>query len=199
MNPKNEILETNIVDVSKEVKHSLKDGLEKINIVPLEKSINLNNLIRNTRSITNTTKLRKSQFEQLCTGGFGKQPCTCNYPDHPNVPIFQLGTDEITTRASNITNGSSGPSNCKELQNKGYSLEGFYLARFNTKRVKAIYCDFNKKNEDTVTKLATKFSSRQNDESASPEVLRFCVRSQSCKLIYPDYPDIPLIYFKNKI
>jgi len=197
LKPKNETLETNSVDVSKEVNHLLKDALEKLNIGPLEQSINLNNPIRNTRSITNSTQLRKSQFEQLCTSGFaGTQPCTCYYPDHPNVPIFQLDTDEITTRASSI-NGS-GPSNCEELKNKGYSLNGFYLARFNTKRVKAIYCEISRKNEDKG--LATKSSARKIDESASPEVLQFCdsVGNQPCKFIYPDYPDIPLMYFKSK-
>jgi len=124
------------------------------------------------------------------------QPCTCYYPDHPNVPIFELGTDEITKNAT-IINGT-GPSNCQDLQKLGYSLKGFHIiVLFNSKRIKTIYCDFDQTNENTIQKVASVVSSstKQKDAaSVSSEVIQFCngIESQSCKFLYPDYPDISL-------
>ncbi len=61
-------------------------------------------------------------------GVFGAQPCTCYYPDHPNVTLFEIDTSEITINATRV-NGT-GPENCEDLQSIGHSLAGFYLVRF---------------------------------------------------------------------
>ena len=50
---------------------------------------------------TNPSNQLKYQFEQLCRG-FGRQPCTCYHPDHPDVTIFELSSDNITANASRI-------------------------------------------------------------------------------------------------
>jgi len=92
---------------------------------------------RKARSVSSNDVLQ-SQFDQDCRG---YQPCTCYYPDHPNVTIFELGTDQTTINATAI-NGT-GPGNCEDLKQLGYSLEGFHMVRFNSKTVKIIYCTFN--------------------------------------------------------
>ena len=94
------------------------------------------------------------QFEQHCKP---YQPCTCFYPDHPDITIFELGNDITTINAADI-NGF-GPGNCDDLQRLGYSLEGFYMVRFNSKRVKTIYCNFYQRNYYNTAK---KPASRKN-------------------------------------
>ena len=83
----------------------------------------------NERTCSNSSKditsaPRKSK--QLC-GGFGTQPCTCYYPDHTNVMIFELDTDEVTKNASNL-NGA-GPATCEDLQYMDHKLPGFYMVQ----------------------------------------------------------------------
>ena len=140
----------------------------------------------------------KTQFGQLC-GGFGREPCTCYYPDHPDVTIFELSSDEITVNASK-TNGS-GPSNCTDLQAIGYSLKGFYVIRFNEKRIKTIYCDFNMMNKNMYTNLTIPIysSNKENASFVYSKISQFCegLGSPPCNALYSDYPDNPLFEFKK--
>ena len=147
---------------------------------------------RYTRSVTKPAP--KSQFEQLC-GSFGRQPCTCYYPDHPDVAIFELSSDEITLSKAN----GNGPSNCTDLQAIGYSLKGFYMVRFNKKRIQTIYCDFNQSNANTNAEKATMASTNQRNSSVRQEFSEFCkgLQSQPCKVLYSDYPDIHLFDFNK--
>lgn len=83
----------------------------------------------------------ESQFEEFCRG-VGSQPCTCYYPDHGDVTLFELSSDDVTKNATERANGT-GPASCEDLRKIGHSLNGFYTIRFNLKRVKAIFCVFN--------------------------------------------------------
>jgi len=146
-----------------------------------------------------TPVLKNVQRPQLCALGFGTQPCTCYYPDHPNVTLFQLDTDEITKNATSV-NGT-GPENCEDLQFMRYSLAGYYMVRFKPNRVKAIYCGFNETNEDLGNKspvVKKSFLKQIRDGPESSETIRFCngIGSQSCTFLYPDYPDAPLVHAK---
>jgi len=142
-----------------------------------------------TRSESGNCSIQ-SQFEVFCKK-VGSQPCTCYYPDHPNVTDFELSTDEITRKMSG--GNGTGPSNCTDLGNIGYSLTGFYMVRFNSsKRLKAIFCEFDE----------TAFASIENQKvtavqtllvDKSSKRLRFCggVRDQPCPFFYSDNPDSP--------
>lgn len=119
----------------------------------------------NNKKLTSSTRFLKSQFGQLC-GGFGKKLCTCYYPDHSDVTIFELRSDEITTNAFYKINGT-GPSNCTDLQNIGHSLKGFYAVRFNGKRINSIYCDFNEIELDVNTNVTASSSKKTNASAVS--------------------------------
>jgi len=146
---------------------------------------------RHARSVT---KPPKSQFEQIC-GAFGQQPCTCYYPDHPDVTIFELSSDEITLSKMNGT----GPSSCADIQAIGNSLKGFYMVRLNDKRIEPIYCDFNQTNEKTNTETIKMPSTNQRNSSMHTEFSQFCkgLQSQPCRVFYSDYPDIRLFYINR--
>ena len=136
------------------------------------------------------------QRKQLC-GDFEHQPCTCYYPDHPNVTRFELDTDEITQNAANF-NGT-GPASCEDLKKIGYQLAGFYLVRFKPKRVKVIYCSFNQTFQNLNIKNQATNSFKHGDAGSS-KMAQFCnsrSESQPCIFLYPDYPDIQL--FNTKI
>jgi len=123
------------------------------------------------KQLTSATRVLKSQFGQLC-GGFGRQPCTCYYPDHPDVTIFEISSDEITTKASKI-NGT-GASNCTDLKNIGYSLKGFYTVRLNGKRINIIYCDFNEKKQNVSPNVLASSSNKTSPSTVSQEISQFC-------------------------
>jgi len=146
------------------------------------------------RYARSATKPPKSQFEQIC-GAFGQQPCTCYYPDHPDVTIFELSYDEITLSKINGT----GPSSCADIQAIGNSLKGFYMVRLNGKRINTIYCDFNQKNENTNTEKIKIPSTHQRNSSVRQEFSQFCkgLQSQPCKVLYSDHPDIRLFYINR--
>jgi len=131
--------------------------------------------VRKARSnLCNSTALDE-QFEQFCTSA-GSQPCTCYYPDHKSIPQFELGIDELTKSASGL-NGT-GPGNCQDLKDLGNKLEGLYLVRFNSKRIKTIYCSFNNepiknaKNQDRNQKVT---DPKEGTIGRSSEtIIRFC-------------------------
>lgn len=154
--------------------------------------IDKNYVFRNKRSTLKNAS--EPQSTPLCTG-FGVQPCTCYYPDHPNVPLFQLDTDVITRNASNV-NGT-GPETCEDLQVLNYNLPGFHMVRFKPNRVKTIFCAFNQTaKNDLNSKIQSDeqmFSLEQNALKV-PEMFKFCngPGSQPCTFLYPDYPDISL-------
>jgi len=136
---------------------------------------------RKTNSTTD--KSIPSQFENSCTRN---QPCTCYYPDHPNVTKFELSTDIITQNASGM-NGT-GPGNCEDLKDLGYTLMGFYMVRFNSKRVKTIYCEFN------ITKPNKNSKPKRFKRTPRPRKLRLCggVGHEPCTFYYSDNPDAQL-------
>lgn len=147
--------------------------------------------LRKTRSSSNKNTSLAEQFEQLCSS-VGSQPWTCYYPDNRNVPIFELSTDIFTEKASGV-NGS-GPASCQQLKDSGHDLSGFYLVRFNSKRAKAVFCEFsnatkvtNKNKEETIEKTS---ENKANDRKTSKSI-RFCggVRGNQCTYLYSDHPD----------
>ena len=148
---------------------------------------------RNHRKIRSTSNdsYYGLQYEQICRAS-GNQPCTCYYPDHPDVVQFQLGVDEITTNATKV-NGT-GPSSCEDLKKLGHFLNGFYMIHFNTKRVKATYCVFNQTSSETFLKIPTynSFNPITANKSSS-KVIRFCggVKGKPCRFYYSDNPDSP--------
>ena len=89
-----------------------------------------------TRRSIKSKNTSSPQSDQLCGILEVQPPCTCYYPDYPNVPQFELDTDEITNNASSL-NGT-GPESCEDLRSNGYNLAGFYMVRFKPKRVKAV-------------------------------------------------------------
>jgi len=148
-----------------------------------------NSFARETRSTFDDLLLL--QFEKNCIDP-GHQSCTCYYPDHINVTVFELSTDEITRNASGV-NGT-GPSNCQDLQRFGYSLIGFYMVRFNTKRIKSIFCNFNKTIKTEINSLENrpnKNLKQVDDTTFSLKRIRFCgaFKSYRCKYFYSDHPD----------
>jgi len=132
-------------------------------------------------------------------GGFGAQPCTCYYPDHPNVTLFEIDTSEITINATRV-NGT-GPENCEDLQSIGNSLAGFYLVRFKPKKVKAIYCGFNQTlgNFSNNSQVVATSSLKHIRDPGSSEIIRFCngLGNQPCSFLYTDHPDVPLLHLRR--
>ena len=59
---------------------------------------NLNRKIRSAVAGLNGLEF-SSQFERYCSGA-GSQPCTCYYPDFPNITQFEFGTDGATKNVS---------------------------------------------------------------------------------------------------
>jgi len=137
--------------------------------------IEKNHTLKKTRSIVCNSTALDEQFERFCSS-VGSQPCTCYYPDHKSIPQFELGNDELTKNASGL-NGT-GPGNCQDLKDLGYKLEGLYLVRFNSKRIKTIYCSFNNetikntKNQDRNQKVT--YPKEGSIGRSSKTIIRFC-------------------------
>ena len=156
---------------------------------------------RDLKAFTNLTSSDfDDQFETFCRDA-ESQPCTCYYPDHPDVIQFELGADQITKNACSV-NGTE-PSNCEDLQSIGHHLMGFYMVGFNPKRVKVIYCEFDQiKSEQLSNNFATiPNTSNQVDKyfKSSSKVIRFCggVGTQMCTFYYSDQPDSSKLELKN--
>lgn len=75
-----------------------------------------------------------------CSIGIGSQPCACYRSSSSNILQFELSTDGITRKASTET--GIGPASCKDLEKIGHILEGFYMVRFTTRKIKIVYCKF---------------------------------------------------------
>ncbi len=165
---------------------------------PVEYTLNnVKHLTRKSREITSSNE-KARQSKHMC-GSFGAQPCTCSYPDHPNVTQFELNADEITKNASSLND--TGPVNCDDLKSMGYKLPGFHLVRFKPKRVKAIYCEFNQTTEKLSNQFKTTTSTilKKIDSGGSPGMVKFCnsIASNSCTFLYSDHPDTPLLNQKR--
>lgn len=128
-----------------------------------------------------------SMFQESCVG---YQLCTCDYPDHSEVTLFELGTDEITKKASGMQ--GTGPGNCEDLKEIGYNLNGFYLVRFMYRRSKAIYCDFAR-NIQTIDADMNKLERSSLPKEGINEAFgkEFCggVGIRPCTFYYAEYPD----------
>ena len=68
------------------------------------------------------------------------------------------------------------------------------MVRFNDKRIKTIYCDFNQLNQNILLD-ETNYVSNNINPSENQENSQFCksLGSKPCSSIYSDYPDIPLL------
>ena len=89
-------------------------------------------LARSIESNTETLSENDLQFGEFCHESL---TCTCYYPD--NTDVIQFEMDEIAENATK-QNGL-GPTTCQDLESVGYTLNGFYLVRFNSsKRVKTV-------------------------------------------------------------
>ena len=156
---------------------------------------------RKARSeVASKSSTSSNQFQQHCIN-FGSQPCTCFYPDHPDVIRFEIGNDELTKNASRIGNGT-GPANCTDLQAIGHTLRGFYLVRLNnTKRVSPIYCEFTQtRNNSSQGVVSQTLPLNKNAvETPPPKRLKFCggFVGQQCTFFYSDYPDAPQYELKS--
>ena len=132
--------------------------------------------LRKTRSIVNKATKFTEQFEKICNS-YGSQPCTCYYPDHRSIPQFEISADELSKTASGV-NGT-GPANCQDLKDLRHTLKGFYMVRFNSKRIKTIFCEFYNETLST-TKNQVENNEKNHtqsgnvlDERKSPPI-RFC-------------------------
>lgn len=73
--------------------------------------------------------------------GVGSQPCSCYSKNDPNVPQFELSTDEVTRNA--VSKNGKSPANCENLKSLGHTLNGFYLVCLDSKMIKFVYCNYN--------------------------------------------------------
>ena len=134
----------------------------------------------------------ESQYEEFCRGA-GSQPCTCYYPDHRDVTLFELSTDDVTKSATERANGT-GPASCEDLGKMGYSLNGFYMIRFSPQRVKAAFCIFNNKMIENSLLSQVSPSKSSNKPLKTAKKLKYCggMKNQPCTFYYSDYPDSKL-------
>jgi len=134
-------------------------------------------------------------FERFCKDA-GSQPCTCYYPDHPDVAQFELSTDDVTRNASG-KNGT-GPKTCEDLRLNGHVFDGFYMVTLDTRRVNITYCIFSNTADETNEKITETILKQRGTTSSSP-VLRLCagVGSQPCVFYYSDNPDSPQVERSN--
>jgi len=159
-----------------------------------EKQVTESKNNRHTREVSaNLSSSRFDEpFERLCRDA-GSQPCTCYYPDHPDVIQFELSADDVTINASG-KNGT-GPKNCEDLRLNGHALNGFYMVNFDTKRVNITYCTFSNTAHETNAK-----SIQLRGTSSSSPVSRLCagVGTHPCTIYYSDNPDnLPQIEISN--
>ena len=97
-------------------------------------------------------------IKPICSN-VGSRPCSCYYSKSFNGLQFEMGNDD-TTRNAMGENGT-GPATCDELERIGYTLDGFYMLRFNAKTIKISYCKFDervrlsKKKEKESNELST--------------------------------------------
>lgn len=167
-----------------------KDPLSQTNA---REQINVS-LNRDIREISSNSKSFpfEEQFEKLCRDP-GSQPCTCYYPDHPNVTQFEFGSDDITKKCIK-GQWTIGPNNCEDLKSFGHVLNGFYMVRFNPKRVKIINCQFNQTTKKTRDNNFTRpITLKLDNIKSSSNLIRFCggVGIQPCTFFYSDHPDSP--------
>jgi len=86
-------------------------------------------------------KLKTNQTKTTFCNDVGSQPCSCYHHRFSKTLQLELSSDEITKNASR-DNGSA-PTSCDDLQSNGHRLKGFYVVRFNAKKMKTIFCEFN--------------------------------------------------------
>ena len=80
------------------------------------------------------------------------------------------------------------------------------MVRFKDRRVKAIFCDFNKtfENINYVPETTEAFLFKQMNDTESPTIktTRFCnmkIPSQPCTFLYSDHPDIPQFHAQSNV
>ena len=88
--------------------------------------------------------------------GIGSQPCSCYYPNFPEVLQFELSNDEITRRA--IHENGTVPSTCEDLKKIGHMLNGFYFLRLNTRTIKTSYCTLDVTDQEAKNKNSSNTS-----------------------------------------
>ena len=87
------------------------------------------------RSASNNTKVKP-----ICNS-VGSRPCSCYFSKSPVLTPalqFEMGNDKITRNA--MDENGTGPATCDDLQQIGYTLDGFYMLRLNFKAMKIVYC-----------------------------------------------------------
>lgn len=89
---------------------------------------------------SNESNLNRSRSFPHCNRA-GSQPCSCYYSSFPDFMQFELSNDQVTILES--SEHGTGPQNCEELKNIGYTLDGFYMVRFKVNIIKMVYCMFN--------------------------------------------------------
>lgn len=107
------------------------------------------------------SKVKRLRF----CGGIASIPCTFLYSDYPD--------------ATSNYHVENGPKNCEDLKDFGHSLKGFYVVRFNSKRMKVIFCDFKQ------TSAAEKEMQPQSAENCN------AIGSKPCSCYLKNRGDIP--------
>jgi len=115
---------------------------------------------------------------RFCGNVKGNQ-CTYLYSDNPDA-------SNIKTK---ITDDEKEPSSCEDLHQIGHTLQGFYLVRLNTIKVKIVYCDFSNPTPDGNIKSINVPSSLKTNNTGPPSYCKG-LGSLPCSCYYSNSPNI---------
>ncbi len=109
--------------------------------------------------------------------------CSFFYSDYPDAPQYELKSNENSKDLSS-ENGKDYvlPTSCEDLKFMGYTLNGFYMVRFNVKRMKAVFCDFTEMSEiNEKAQVKTKRDVVKSKSKTSPRIIskRAVVKSEN--------------------
>jgi len=86
-------------------------------------------------------------------GGLKSNPCTFYYSDHPDAPQFKTSIHKNQQKNVMEEIHDTQPTSCEDLQNIGHNLEGFYVVRFNSIKLRIVFCDFRNTVKREMTKV----------------------------------------------
>jgi len=113
---------------------------------------------------------------RFCGNVKGNQ-CTYLYSDHPdNSNIKTKITDE------------KEPSSCEDLHQIGHTLQGFYLVRLNSIKVKIVFCDFSNPTKDGNKSINVPSSLKTN--KTGPPLYCKGLGSLPCSCYFSNSPNI---------
>ncbi len=142
-----------VIEDKKEIK-MLKGRLERLENEPsFSGNPNHESGVKNRREAG--SQLASTKQEMVCAGS--SKRCTFFYPDNPDVVINTRDSSFLVKNLQQYVNKSlenqqnlnRQPTNCKELQYIGHTLDGFYLVKgneANANKIQVVYCNFQEEN-----------------------------------------------------